>query len=72
MKRTSSGRRILTSVAALTAVGGFFADWNRTHLFNPDWPPARQISRRAEHSVGHAAGRVRPLAPAQERAESAG
>lgn len=20
-------------------VGGFAADWNRTHLFNPNWPP---------------------------------
>ncbi len=39
MKRLSAGRRILTSVAALTSVGGFLADWNRTHLFNPNWPP---------------------------------
>jgi hypothetical protein len=39
MKQTSKGRRILTSVAALTSVGGFLADWNRTHLFNPNWPP---------------------------------
>ena len=39
MKRTGAGRRILSSVAALTAVGGFLADWNRTHLFNPNWPP---------------------------------
>jgi hypothetical protein len=39
MKRTSKGRKILTSAAALTAVGGFLADWNRTHLFNPNWPP---------------------------------
>jgi len=39
MKRMHSGRRILTLVAAVTAVGGFLADWNRTHLFNPNWPP---------------------------------
>jgi len=38
MKRMSPGRRILTSVAASTAVAGFLADWNRTHLFNPNWP----------------------------------
>ena len=36
-RRTDKGRLLLTSVAALTAVGGFLADWNRTHLFNPDW-----------------------------------
>ena len=23
----------------MTTVGGFLADWNRTHLFNPGWPP---------------------------------
>ena len=37
MKQTSKGRQVLTSVAALTLVGGFLADWNRTHLFNPNW-----------------------------------
>ena len=39
MDWTGKGRRILTLVAVLTMVGGFLADWNRTHLFNPDWPP---------------------------------
>lgn len=33
------GRTILRTLAAATAVGGFAADWNRTHLFNPNWPP---------------------------------
>ena len=39
MKLTGAGRWILSSVAALMAVGGFLADWNGTHLFNPNWPP---------------------------------
>ena len=39
MTRRSPGRSILTAIATLTAVGGFLADWNRTHLFNPNWPP---------------------------------
>ncbi len=30
---------MLRALAALTAVGGFVVDWNRTHLFNPRWPP---------------------------------
>jgi hypothetical protein len=38
-ERMSKGR-LLTSVATLTAVGGFLADWNRTHLLNPN-PSAR-------------------------------
>ncbi|HZY64991.1 MAG TPA: DUF6640 family protein [Rubrobacteraceae bacterium] len=39
MSRTGMGQRVLSSVAAFTTVGGFLADWNRTHLFNPGWPP---------------------------------
>ncbi len=39
MKRRSVGRWILISASALTAGGGFLADWNRTHPFNPNWPP---------------------------------
>jgi hypothetical protein len=34
-----SSRALLATVASATAVGGFLADWNRTHLFNPNWPP---------------------------------
>lgn len=34
-----ASRGILTAAAALCAVGGYAADWNRTHLFNPKWPP---------------------------------
>jgi hypothetical protein len=41
MEQTGEGRLLLISVAALTTVGGFVADWNRTHLFNPDWPHAK-------------------------------
>ncbi|WP_424140315.1 DUF6640 family protein [Roseomonas chloroacetimidivorans] len=31
--------KILKSVGLVTVFGGFVADWNRTHLFNPNWPP---------------------------------
>jgi uncharacterized protein DUF6640 len=32
------GQRLLTGIAVATSVGGFLADFNRTHLFNPGWP----------------------------------
>ncbi|RAZ76776.1 DUF6640 family protein [Planococcus halotolerans] len=34
-----TGKLLLVTVAGLTTVGGFIADWNKTHLFNPNWPP---------------------------------
>jgi hypothetical protein len=39
MSRPGIGRWLLGTAAALTAAGGFLADWNRMHLFNPRWPP---------------------------------
>jgi hypothetical protein len=33
------GRKTLRALALTTAISGFAADWNRTHLFNPNWPP---------------------------------
>jgi hypothetical protein len=39
MRRIGAGRLMLTAAAGFTAAGGFLVDWNKTHLFNPDWPP---------------------------------
>jgi hypothetical protein len=39
MQRTDLGRWLLSGVAVMTVTGGFMADWNRTHLFNPEWTP---------------------------------
>ncbi|RAL16637.1 uncharacterized protein BO97DRAFT_402994 [Aspergillus homomorphus CBS 101889] len=33
------GRGLIALAALLTAMGGFVADWNETHVFNPQWPP---------------------------------
>ncbi|MCC9137431.1 DUF6640 family protein [Pontibacter silvestris] len=37
MKRNRVGSIMLMSAAALTTIGGFLADWNKTHLFNSKW-----------------------------------
>lgn len=30
---------IITLVAIVTLIGPYLADWNRTHIYNPRWPP---------------------------------
>lgn len=46
------GRSVLYAVAGATAIGGFAADWNRTHLFNPSWPPHAKFHDALTISVG--------------------
>lgn len=58
----SAGRRILTFVAGTTAVGGFLADWNRTHLFNPKWPPHARFHDAQTISTGALLGAAGLLA----------
>lgn len=39
MKRLSVARALFTVNAIGFAIGGFIADWNVSHVFNPRWPP---------------------------------
>lgn len=34
-----TGRVILSVIAVGTIVSPFLADWNATHIYNPEWPP---------------------------------
>lgn len=33
------GRLLLTAVNLFQVIGTYAADWNKTHIYNPNWPP---------------------------------
>lgn len=39
MNKLFLARCLFTLNAAGIAIGGFAADWNNSHIFNPHWPP---------------------------------
>ncbi len=39
MTRDLGGRLLLSAIAIFAAIGSFAADWNGTHIFNPNWSP---------------------------------
>ncbi|RLQ92222.1 DUF6640 family protein [Planomicrobium sp. Y74] len=47
-----TGKILLVTVAGLTTVGGFLADWNKTHLFNPNWPPHAKFHDAMSITIG--------------------
>ena len=38
-KTTLAGRILLTFLALFTGVSPYLADWNASHIYNPNWPP---------------------------------
>ncbi|WP_461051834.1 DUF6640 family protein [Spirosoma arcticum] len=34
-----TGKLLISFVAVFTAVAPYLADWNQTHIYNPNWPP---------------------------------
>jgi hypothetical protein len=35
----SIGQILVALVGVATSTGGYIADWNETHIYNPRWPP---------------------------------
>lgn len=60
------GGWILGAVAGMTISNGYLADWNRTHLFNPAWPPHAKFHDAWTVPMGTALGGERPEFPAQK------
>jgi hypothetical protein len=55
-KMPSAGRTLLSLVALTTIVGGYIADWNETHVYNPRWPPHAKFHNGQTMSMGAALG----------------
>jgi hypothetical protein len=45
-------RLLLTAVGLATSVGGYLADWNETHVFNPKWTPHAKFHNGQTMSTG--------------------
>lgn len=52
MENQSLGRKILFGMNVATALNGLLADWNRTHLFNKNWPPHAKFHDGLSISLG--------------------
>jgi len=50
------GRVLLTIIAAGNAIGPYIADFNHTHIFNPNWPPHAKFHNGQTMSMGVALG----------------
>lgn len=52
MNKASLGRFLLALVAVFTIVSPFVADWNITHIYNPQWPPHAKFHNGQTMSMG--------------------
>ncbi|WP_328676605.1 acetyltransferase [Streptomyces sp. NBC_00322] len=58
MPKLTPGRALLTLTSLVTMTGAYFADWNETHIYNPDWPPHAKFHNAQTMSMGAALGLI--------------
>jgi hypothetical protein len=46
------GRLLLSLIALTTSIGCFIADFNKTHILNPNWPPHARFHNGQTMSMG--------------------
>ena len=56
MKTISTGKILITLVAIWAAFGSYIFDWNRTHIYNPSWPPHAKFHNAQTMLLGTAIG----------------
>ncbi len=54
--RITTGRVLLSLVALITIFGPYIADWNHTHVLNPNWPPHAKFHNGQTMSMGLSLG----------------
>ncbi|MEU3053863.1 DUF6640 family protein [Streptomyces griseus] len=50
--RVSLGKVLISVPAVVAGVGPYLADWNETHIHNPDWPPHARFHNAQTMSLG--------------------
>ncbi|KAL9621128.1 MAG: hypothetical protein Q9160_004379 [Pyrenula sp. 1 TL-2023] len=53
---TLPSRILFTLNALITSLGAYIADWNKTHIYNPRWPPHAKFHNGQTMSMGLALG----------------